>query len=751
MIPALPKIKDNLVVQANSVEGVTYYTIKDPSGEKYIRLREPEYSLLCSFDGSRTPEEAAADFVRTYHTQLPVQAVEQFVARIGELGFLEGVSAIKPAVSKSALFIKLKAFNPEKLLDWLYPLTQWLFSGAAVWIQLALIVVGGVVFVANIAQFPFSLAAILRAADIATIIVSFFLIITIHEFAHALACRRFGGRVREMGFLLLYFQPCFYCNLSDAYLFPERRQRIIVTLAGVFFQTFLWAAFALLWRLTGEEYFLNRVFYLTAAVCFATLAFNLNPAIKLDGYYLLADWVQIPNLRQKAFNFVWSRIKVRLFGCAPPEIAPSPREAAIYRYYGALSITYSFALILFVLYRGGELLIGKWGGVGFVLFIALSLTIFRRLFARWLQAFLSVWDERKRVWMKPKRVWSYAITLAAILLLGILIRIHETTGGPARLLAAESYIVRRVAPSLLEGRCYRGGLVDQESSQLFQLSSSDFSVTRFQPRASIGDTVRAGDTLLVINSTLNAGLLAEAGSDLKKAEAERRLLLSDPKVEEIAKKESEIEQAEAIYEAARKEFVRVKELHAKALISDDSYERSSADFKVATSAWNTKKSELKLLKAAPKAAAIESIDAEIEKLQARRSYLENQLDESTIISPFTGVLIGVADARDLFQLARTESLIVEINLDQSDLDILYPGARVEVRVAAFPSEPRTGSVLKLKLSPRLQAIAAIVNHGQVLLPEMSGYAKVECRKISLAGLLLRKVSRFFRLEFWSWF
>lgn len=246
-------------------------------------------------------------------------------------------------------------------------------------------------------------------------------------------------------------------------------------------------------------------------------------------------------------------------------------------------------------------------------------------------------------------------------------------------------------------------------------------------------------------------MLTEAQYDLKRAEADRRLLLSDPKVEAVATKRSEIQEAEARYEAARKEFNRIKELHSRKLISDDEYERASAIFNVSHSAWNSKKNELQLLRSAPKVEEVERVDAEIEKLRARVRYLEEQLEESAIISPFDGILVGAPTAQDLLHLARTDSLVVEVALDQADLDILAPGSQVELRVSAYPTVPHRGTVIKLRLSPDLYAVAAIANSDKVLLPEMSGYAKVSCGKISLGGLLIRKLLRFFRLEFWSWF
>lgn len=747
---AYPKIKTNLQMQSESVEGVLYYIIKEPASGKFIRLREPEHFLLTSLDGTRTPADAADLFVKTFNNTISSEAVAQFAGKMADLGFLEGTEA-KRDKRRSVLFIVLKAFNPKRSLDWLYPKASWLFSTPIVWIQSIVAVLGVIVFMANIEQFPFKLTTIFHAADILTIVVCIFLITIIHEFAHALTCRHFGGNVREMGFLLLYFQPCFYCNVSDAYLFPNRRDRLLVTLAGIGAQMVLWGGFTILWRITVEGYFLNRVFYLIAAICFATTAFNLNPAIKLDGYYLLADYLRIPNLRQKAFNHIWARIRVRLLGCASTDTAPSAREAKIYWRYGMLAIVYSVFLIVFILYRGGEFLIAKWEGVGFVLFLILSLTIFKGLLVKWWQALASVWRERSKVWMKPKRIVIYLVVIVLVIGASVLIRVGQTTGGAARLLAAESYVVKRVGPSLLEGRYFRGGIEDLETSQIFQLSASDYAITQIQPRYSIGDTILTGDTLLTINSATNAGLLAEAMSELKRAEADRRLLLSDPKAEEIATKRADIKQAEAVYESARKEHNRVKELHSKQLISDDDFERSSSQFKIASSSWDSKKSELKLLKSAPKAAAIERIDAEIEKLQARATYLQNQLSASSIISPFTGVMIGTSDDRDLLQLARTESLMVEIDLRESDLDLLNPRADMELRVSAFPGTRHFGKVLKFKLSPQLRAVAVVANANRRLLPEMTGYAKVDCGRISIAGLLVRKISRFFRLELWSWF
>src|SRR5439155_23986335 len=112
---------------------------------------------------------------------------------------------------------------------------------------------------------------------------------TAQEFAHGLTCKHFGGEVRELGALLIYLQPALYCNVSDAWLFPEKRKRLWVGFAGAYFEMFLWACALLLWRVTDSETSLNFAALCVLATSGVKTLLNLNPLIKLDGYYLLSD------------------------------------------------------------------------------------------------------------------------------------------------------------------------------------------------------------------------------------------------------------------------------------------------------------------------------------------------------------------------------------------------------------------------------------------------------------------------------
>src|SRR5439155_2123288 len=127
---------------------------------------------------------------------------------------------------------------------------------------------------------------------------------TLHEFAHGLTCKHYGGEVHEIGFLLMFFIPCFYCNVSDAWLFDRKSKRLWVTFAGAYCDLCLWAVAVFVWRLTVADTMVYYVAWVALSVCGARIFFNFNPLLKLDGYYLLSDWVEIPNLRQRSWAFV---------------------------------------------------------------------------------------------------------------------------------------------------------------------------------------------------------------------------------------------------------------------------------------------------------------------------------------------------------------------------------------------------------------------------------------------------------------
>src|SRR5439155_25699569 len=112
---------------------------------------------------------------------------------------------------------------------------------------------------ANWHGFILDFSRLYRFSTVWLVLAVSFLVVSAHEFAHGLTCKHFGGSVRELGFMLLFFQPAFYCNVSDAWLFPPKAQRLWVTFAGAYFEMFLWALATFIWRVTDPSTLINYI------------------------------------------------------------------------------------------------------------------------------------------------------------------------------------------------------------------------------------------------------------------------------------------------------------------------------------------------------------------------------------------------------------------------------------------------------------------------------------------------------------
>ena len=185
------------------------------------------------------------------------------------------------------------------------------------------------------------------------------------------------GEFHELGFMLLYFQPALYCNVSEAWLFPEKYKRVWVSFAGAYFELFLWAIATLVWRLTETDTSLNFFSLVVMATSGIKTLFNLNPLLKLDGYYLLSDYLEMPNLRKRSFRYVGAMIK-RLLGSGRDRVQEAtPRERRIYVLYGLAATAFSIWFLGFVILNLGGALMGQYQAIGLAAFGAAAGTCCR--------------------------------------------------------------------------------------------------------------------------------------------------------------------------------------------------------------------------------------------------------------------------------------------------------------------------------------------------------------------------------------
>ena len=365
------RARRDLVARRQTFQGSSYWIVKEPLGLSYYRFQEEEYAILQMLDGETsldtirrrfetqfaptkiTPEEIARLIGRLHESGLVVsQAQGQGDQLLDRRGRNRRTKAM--ATFSSFLTIRLNGFDPERLLTSLYPKVRFLFSPIfALFVlllavsALSLITVQFDVFQRRMPAFNEFFASgnwIWLAAVLAITKV-------IHEFGHGLACKHFGGECHQMGVMFLVFTPCLYCDVSDSWLLPSKWHRIVIAAAGMYFEVILASIATFLWWFSTEG-MLNMLCLNVMFVCsISTLLFNGNPLLRFDGYYILSDWAEIPNLQQKSQSYLSGKFSHLVLGEEPADDPFLPRKGRrFFAIYAAAAFVYRWVIVCGILW-----------------------------------------------------------------------------------------------------------------------------------------------------------------------------------------------------------------------------------------------------------------------------------------------------------------------------------------------------------------------------------------------------------------
>jgi multidrug efflux pump subunit AcrA (membrane-fusion protein) len=764
------KLRRDLISSPTEIDGETVYTIKDPITGQFFRLREPEHWLVHQLDGNRSPDEVAARFREKFGMNLGAAEVQQFIDMLGKLFFLED-SRSEQELSRAAkktfrgktlfgrlLYIRLRAFKPGRLLERLAALYRPLHRPAWLFVAALVIILGIGILLANAESFfSLHLGAFLTVGKILTIVTALFVLIVFHEFAHAVVCRYYGGEVREMGFMLMYFQPCFYCDVSDAWLFPSKSQRILTTLAGPFFQLLLTAIGVLVWRVTVPGTTISEIAWLVVTVSWISYLFNFNPLIKLDGYYLLSDWLEIANLRSKSFGYFGNVVQRRVLGWNVPAIKTTGRERRIYLGYAVLALIYSGLLIGFVLFVVGRFLVDQWGGAGLLLLLVTLLVILRQQVYGFARGIVTHVRSMGNILKQPLRLTIHVVVIAGLIVLLVAIPLPHRVSGEISVRPIAAYFLTMNEFGLIESNLRRGGAEPDQKVSILQMNNSEMGVLDLVPVVRDGQVIMEGDTVALLTSNQVVQEISAAEAELARLQGELDLLRAPPKKEQVREAESELAAARAAYEKRRSDFNRAVELHNKNLISSEEMENRRSEMKIARAEWERRSSALDLLKSPPRPEEENVLVREIQKQRARLDFLRSQGDAQVITAPFSGVVSRNPDDKTIMSVIDDNQ--VELLVPVSDFEITRVNVDqdVKLKVRSYPHRVFDGTVV------RIPEAAMAMNGGQffpvtvvvdnpdgALSDGMTGYAKIETGSASLLGLLYYKLLSKIRVEFWSW-
>lgn len=400
-----PVLRPDLVCRRLVSRHGERYTMLGRDGT-YLRLTEGEDRLVARMDGKHRLAELTAEEVQE-SGRMDLDGVTELVADLGEAGCLVDPprdifddlhQRLRPPKQRrraltegGLLMMRVPLRGIDGFVTWLHDHAGWIFfTRPALVATVVITALGLAAFVSEIlaGRDPFAPIAGSGIAGLIALVVAYYVVTFVHESAHAVTCKHFGGRVPEGGFMLFYFMPAFYVDVTDAWLQPWRR-RIAVSWAGPYSGFMLAGVSAVLVWLLPSGWLLGIVLFKLAVVSYIDDAFNLMPLLKLDGYYILMDWLEIPELRERAIAFIkgpmWRRLMDRQ--------AFSRREV-LYAVFGILSAIYSslsiYVAFLFWTRRLRPIVRPLWESPGVVgrafavlviavIFVPLTIALGRRL------------------------------------------------------------------------------------------------------------------------------------------------------------------------------------------------------------------------------------------------------------------------------------------------------------------------------------------------------------------------------------
>jgi multidrug efflux pump subunit AcrA (membrane-fusion protein) len=800
LTPLLPARRPELVIRSLGEQGP--YVIKNPNSGTYYQLGEEEHFLLAQLDGTRSAEAITTAFAERFGQALSPEELGEFLAMARGQGFLQddpgtqrrpgadnGLVAAAPSPRQSLLYWRKNFFDPDRLFTWLEPRIRFFWTGGFLLVSAGCILLAVVLVGLNRGQVASSALQALRWETALWAWLTLFVVTMLHEAAHGLTCKHYGGEVHEIGFLLLFFLPCFYCNVSDAWLFKEKSKRLWVTFAGGYLELFLWALAVFVWRLTVPDGLVHYLAFVVLSVCGVQTLFNFNPLLKLDGYYLLSDWLEVPNLRQRALAFLTAHLRWLLWGAPRPARA---HRGQLLLGFGLASWLYSLAFLLLMLVGLAHFLGRQWGAVGIAAAVVLGLVSTRGL----LQG-ISAGEVRKMMLLRHKRKVVWVLLLGGVAAVLGLVPMEDRAGGPFQVRPATRAELRAPVAGFLQAvYCDEGDRVSA-GTVVARLEVPDLASRIAQKQAEVRE---AQARLRLLEAGPRHEELVEQRRRVERARAWRDLAQQDltrtrqALAAELVRLDNQVAQALAELEAAQVAAYRARTLAGKAALSDEQYRDAERRYRVsqaqveqaqaerrARQAKGTLEAEaelarrdkeqadaqatLRLLEAGTRPEEIEAERARLARLQEEARYLGGLKSKRWVHSPVAGLVTTPRLKETVGQYVREGELIgvieessrfeVEIVLAEQEVARVRPGQAVGLKARVLPLATLPARVERVApAAGRGEVQATVTIYGQLedapaeLRPGMTGYARISTGPRPVGEVLLDRTLRLLRTELW---
>ncbi|MGA7561082.1 MAG: HlyD family efflux transporter periplasmic adaptor subunit [Terriglobales bacterium] len=466
----IPKMDPRLVAREHVLDGVRVVLVLIPGGHGYYTLPPVNWELIQLFDGERTYEEIAELFAARTGMAVSGDWVLEFANDNADAAFWSKTLQEKNARFREELAEKRRArtskkskwsnlaeitfpaWDPDVALTKVHERVKFIFTYQFLLVSLAMFAFAAYVLVShwteigqdNLEFYNFTHKSL---ADIIEFWVLVCGLACIHEFCHGLGCKHTGGESHAMGFLLIYLSPAFYCDTTEAWVYGSKWQRIATIAAGVWSTMVIYSIASFVWWGTAVDSTLHNFSYIVMlASGILGVLINVNPLIKLDGYYMFTELLDIPDLKENATLYVNNWVRKNIFRL-PVEVPYATwRRKLLYVPYTLASGVYSYGLLYVVVtfvYNVIHRYNPEWA---FVPAALLAIVIFKsRILTLWKFMRLLYLDKKDRVkaWFTPRHSAAFACLSLLVVLAPVW---RETVEGRLVLEPVQRAVVRVEVP-----------------------------------------------------------------------------------------------------------------------------------------------------------------------------------------------------------------------------------------------------------------------------------------------------------------
>ena len=373
------QLREGLRFSMRRAGGHRWYLVDNESRGQFFRIGMAEYTLLSLLDGRRTISEIiglmSAPAMDAQLGEMSESRCTELTRWVIESGLVSGhdggavSNASEPSTSLlispgawNPLMVQIPLFNPDKIVARLTPALGWCFGwvGLLIW----LLVCGVAVFEVALrgADFWPEQIATYSRWDWIWVGGTWMALKGIHELAHAIACKRLGGQVTSCGVLFLLFVPLPFVDVTSSWRMKKRWQRILIASAGMMAELFIAAIATILWMQSAPGPMRFHLANIAFAGSVVTILINANPLMRLDGYYIFSDGLELSNLYGNGRQFVMSVWRRLFFGPAYP-IATSMDRPLLVMIYGFAAWCWSWTICVTLIVAALNIL----DGIGLVL------------------------------------------------------------------------------------------------------------------------------------------------------------------------------------------------------------------------------------------------------------------------------------------------------------------------------------------------------------------------------------------------